>query len=147
MYCLDTCREDKYLEHRPGLGHSTDRATIDLEGEPFRLLAVVLLEIACSQYGLNQVDVRRQDSVLIKIGDSLQTLVDLGTNLFDLCRPVALQIRVKADLKQSDNPLDHMRITGQRINNVVLAVSKADLLEISVRRPQESRLLPVELRS
>ena len=147
MQCLDTRREDKDLEHRPGSGHSTDRATINLKGEPFRLLAVVLLEIVCSQHGLNQVDVGRQDPVFIKIGDPLQALVDLGTNLCDLCRPVALQIRVKAGLKQSDDPLDHMRITGQRINNVVLAVSKADLLEISVRRSQQGRLLPVELRS
>ena len=56
-----------------------------------------------------------------------------------------MQIGIKAGLKQSNNPLDHMRITGQGINHVILAVSKADLLEVSVRRSQQRCLLPVEL--
>ena len=105
----------------------------------------MLLKIIRPQYGLNQIDVGRQDPVFIQIGDPLQTLLNVCPNRFQGPGPFILQARIKAGLEQADDSLNHVGVPGKCLNDVVLAVSKADLFEVPVSGPQKGGLLPVEL--
>ena len=64
------------------MGHTGDRGAVYLEGESFRLLRAVLLKVIRPQYGLNQIDVGRQNPVFIQIGNPLQALLNVRTNCF-----------------------------------------------------------------
>ncbi len=85
------------------------------------------LVVIGSQQRFHQVDVGRQDAILIDIGHALQTIVEFKTSIGDQPVTIAIDIRIKLRFEEAHDSADHIGVARKGLDDIVLAVAKTDL--------------------
>ncbi len=144
---FDARRVDEDLEHRARLRHVRNAARVELEADVVLGLTIFCrLEEVGTQRRHHQVDVATQQPVVVQAGDLVEQTIDALAAGVDVIL-ATLTLRVEAQIEQLHQLAGDIRMAAQRIGDVGLGETEADLLQVARVGTQHRHFTPVQARA